>query len=229
MWSGDWRLDATALLLVLGLDFVTHQPPPALRPVVWMGRMIAWMEMRSPGGGRRAAASVVGLAIALLVPLAFGGAAWLVAAALREAGPIVYVAGVAVLLKTTFAVKELGRAATRTQDAMETGDTLGARRSLRSLASRDARTLTPPLVAMAAIESVAGNTTDSFVGPWLAFAVFGLPGAFAYRAINTLDSMIGYRGRYEYLGKASARLDEVAAALGASLDVDALLDVALSG
>ena len=85
----------------------------------------------------------------------------------------------------------------------------GARRSLRSLVSRDARTLAPPLVAMAAIESVAENTTDSFVGPWLAFALLGLPGAFAYRAVNTLDSMIGYRGRYEYLGKASARLDDL--------------------
>ena len=63
---------------------------------------------------------------------------------------------------------------------------------------------------MAAIESAAENTTDSYVGPWLAFALFGLPGAVAYRALNTLDSMIGYRGRYEHLGKASARLDDLA-------------------
>ena len=75
--------------------------------------------------------------------------------------------------------------------------------------SRDTRTLAPPLVAMAAIESVAENTTESFVGPWMAFALFGLPGAFACRAINTLDSMIGYRGRYEHLGKAAARLDDL--------------------
>ena len=62
---------------------------------------------------------------------------------------------------------------------------------------------------MAAIESAAENTTDSYVGPWLAFALFGLPGAVAC-ALNTLDSMIGYRGRYEHLGKASARLDDLA-------------------
>ena len=80
--------------------------------------------------------------------------------------------------------------------------------SLRSLVSRDARALTGPQVAMAAIESAAENTTDSYVGPWLAFALFGLPGAVAYRALNTLDSMIGYSGRYEHLGKASARLDD---------------------
>ena len=83
-----------------------------------------------------------------------------------------------------------------------------ARYSLRSLVSRDAGALSEPLVAAAAIESVAENTTDSFIAPWLAFALLGLPGAFAYRAVNTLDSMIGYRGKYEYLGKASARLDD---------------------
>ena len=54
------------------------------------------------------------------------------------------------------------------------------------------------------------RTRPTDVGPWLAFALFGLPGAVAYRALNTLDSMIGYRGRYEHLGKASARLDDLA-------------------
>lgn len=81
--------------------------------------------------------------------------------------------------------------------------------SLRNLVSRDSGFLTPPLVASAAIESVAENTTDSYVGPWLAFAVLGVPGAIAYRAVNTLDSMLGYRGDYEYLGKAAARLDDL--------------------
>ena len=83
-----------------------------------------------------------------------------------------------------------------------------ARYELRSLVSRDAAALDQSLASAAAIESVAENTTDSYIGPWLAFALLGLPGAFAFRAVNTLDSMIGYRGRYEYLGKASARLDD---------------------
>ena len=147
--------------------------------------------------------------MAVIVPVAAGGLAWLAAAGLREVGSIAYVAAASVLLSTTFAVKELRRAANRTRSAMESGNEAGARQSLGSLVSRDTRTLGPPLVAMAAIESVAENTTDSFVGPWLAFALFGLPGAFAYRAINTLDSMIGYRGRYEHLGKAGARLDDL--------------------
>jgi adenosylcobinamide-phosphate synthase len=61
----------------------------------------------------------------------------------------------------------------------------------------------------ATIESVAENASDSFVAPLFYYALFGVPGAIAYRAVNTLDAMIGYHGRYEYLGKASARLDDV--------------------
>ena len=98
-----------------------------------------------------------------------------------------------------------------------------ARYSLRGLVSRDAEDLTEPLVAAAAIESVAENTTDSFIAPWLAFALLGLPGAFAYRAVNTLDSMIGYRGEYEYLGKVSARLDDLLNLIPARLSAGLLL------
>jgi adenosylcobinamide-phosphate synthase len=65
------------------------------------------------------------------------------------------------------------------------------------------------LVAAAAVESLAENLGDSVVAPLCYYAIGGLPGAVAYRAVNTLDSMIGYRGRYEWLGKAGARLDDV--------------------
>ena len=209
MWSGDWRIEAAILLGALGLDLVAGEPPERLHPVVWMGKVVAWLDGWSPGAGRKVASLAAGIGMAAFVPALFGGAAWLVASLLRKAGSVPYLVIGAVLLSTTFAVRELGRAATRTRSDLESGDGEGARRSLRNLVSRDTKALTPALVAMAAIESVAENTTDSFVGPWLAFALFGLPGAFAYRAINTLDSMIGYRGRYEHLGKASARLDDL--------------------
>ena len=64
-------------------------------------------------------------------------------------------------------------------------------------------------MAAAAIESTAENSCDSIVAPFFYYVSFGLPGALAYRAVNTLDAMIGYRGRFEHLGKASARLDDL--------------------
>jgi adenosylcobinamide-phosphate synthase len=73
------------------------------------------------------------------------------------------------------------------------------------------------------VESVAENASDSFVAPLFYYAVLGLPGAVAYRAVNTLDAMIGYHGRYEYLGKASARLDDALNFIPARLTAALLL------
>ena len=221
-WHANWQTDAGMLLLALALDLALPEPPSAVHPVVWMGKATAALERLARGRGNRAAL-VIGAGIALAVPLAFGGAAWLAMVGLRQLGELPYLIGGAVLLKTTFAARGLARAASDTQRAVASGESDAARRSLRSLVSRDADALTMPLAAAAAIESVAENTTDSFIAPWLAFALLGLPGAFAYRALNTLDSMIGYRGRYEYLGKASARLDDVANLLPARIAALALL------
>ncbi len=208
-WHTNWHLDAGVLLLAIILDLVLPEPPNAVHPVAWMGKAIAALERLADGRGKTAAL-IIGAGIAVGLPIVVGSVAWLATAGLRELGSLPYLIGGAILLKTTFSVRGLAAAASETQRAIEADAVSAARQSLRSLVSRDAGTLSKPLVAAAAIESVAENTADSYIAPWLAFALFGLPGAFAYRAINTLDSMIGYRGRYEYLGKASARLDDFA-------------------
>ena len=209
VWPGEWYLDAGALLIALAVDLALRELPSVLHPVVWMGKLVSLLERVGPPVESKVAALVWGGFMAVFVPVLAGGLAWLAANGLRELGPIPYLLGVAVLLSTTFAVKGLAQAAKTVQDAMDEGSMGEARYELRSLVSRDSATLDQSLASAAAIESVAENTTDSYIGPWLAFALLGLPGAFAFRAVNTLDSMIGYRGRYEYLGKASARLDDV--------------------
>ena len=207
-WHPDWYINAGVLLLALALDIALPELPNAIHPVVWMGKAISALERLAAGLGNTML-FLVGVFMAVSVPVLFGGVVWLAAIGLREIGDIPYLIGCAILLKTTFAVRGLGRAARDTQRSIESADISDARQSLRSLVSRDAAALSEPLVAAAAIESVSENTTDSFIAPWIAFALLGLPGAFAYRAVNTLDSMIGYRGKYEYLGKASARIDDV--------------------
>ena len=209
LFPGEWYLDAGALVLALVLDLALRELPNRLHPVVWMGRTVSWMERMGPSPESRMLALGWGAVMAVAVPALFGGVAWVAANGLRELGPVPYLAGATVLLSTTFAVKGLAQAANGIRDAMDEGSIDDARYGLRSLVSRDAGSLDRSLASAAAIESVAENTTDSYIGPWLAFALLGLPGAFAYRAVNTLDSMIGYRGKYEYLGKASARLDDV--------------------
>ena len=228
-WHPDWQFNVAVLLIALALDILLPEPPSAVHPVVWMGKVISALERLAARAGNTAA-FLLGALMAVAVPALFAAAAWLAVIALFALGDIPFLVGAAVLLKTTFAVRGLASAARETQRSIEDSDIHLARHSLRGLVSRDAAELSEPLVAAAAIESVAENTTDSFIAPWLAFALLGLPGAFAYRAVNTLDSMVGYRGRYEYLGKASARLDDalnfVPARIAAAL---LLLAGALSG
>jgi adenosylcobinamide-phosphate synthase len=114
-----------------------------------------------------------------------------------------------VLFKTMFSWRTLHQAGERVRQPLAAGDLDGAREGLRWLVSRDTAGLDAPLLAAAAIESLAENASDSVTAPLLAYALLGLPGACAYRAVNTLDAMVGYRGRYEYLGKVPARLDDL--------------------
>ena len=220
-WWDGLTLDALALLLAVGLDRLLPEPPAGIHPVVWMGRAISAMERAAPK--RPLPAFLFGCVIVAALVAVSTALAWLATAALHSIHPLAYVVGSAILLRTTFTARGLSSAAKHTRQALGEGRLDDARTSLRSLVSRDPTTLTASLVAASAIESVAENTTDSFIAPWLAFALFGVPGAVAYRAVNTLDSMIGIRGRYEYLGKAAARLDDAVNLVPARLSALLLL------
>ena len=199
----------------LTLDWLTGDPPNAWHPVAWLGRLIGWLSGRAPTSGKMrqlgSGALIVAAASGVMTLPAWALSRWTSSA---MAGPtrlprvVGFVAEV-LSLKATFALRGLLRAGEQVQQDLERRDLPDARRSLRSLVSRDTSGLTGEQVAAAAVESVAENLTDSVVAPLLAYAVFGLPGAACYRAVNTCDAMIGYHGRYEYLGKVAARLDDV--------------------
>jgi adenosylcobinamide-phosphate synthase len=147
--------------------------------------------------------------MALAGPLVFGVGALAVTHALAPLLLLRIVVEI-YLLKSALSVRMLGQAATAVARALAEHDYTRARFGLRSLVSRDTALLDEPLMAAAAVESVAENASDSLVAPLLFFAVGGVPAALAYRACNTLDSMIGYHGDTEWLGKAAARLDDAA-------------------
>ncbi|MDE2823827.1 MAG: adenosylcobinamide-phosphate synthase CbiB, partial [Chloroflexota bacterium] len=220
-WSDAFVLNALVLLLAVALDLLLPEPPAIVHPVVWMGKAISAFERVAPAGP--VAGLFFGCAVVIVIVGISGGIAWLAMTALGAVGPVAYVIGGVVMLRISFTVRGLVSAAGRTRRALEGGHLDEAKESLQSLVSRDAEDLSASLVAAAAIESVAENTTDSFIAPWLAFAVFGVPGAVAFRAINTLDSMLGTRGRYEYFGKTAARLDDVVNMIPARLSALLLL------
>jgi adenosylcobinamide-phosphate synthase len=106
--------------------------------------------------------------------------------------------------------RSLAREASAMADLLERGDLPGARLRLSHLAGRDPSALDLVGLARASVESVAENTSDAVVAPLLWGAVAGLPGLVGYRAVNTLDAMIGHRTpRHERFGWAAARLDDV--------------------
>lgn len=212
---------ALALVLALVWDLALGEPPARFHPVVWMGRAIGALARMAPRGRPRLG-MVYGAVLALAVPAAVAAAGTALLEALEEL-PAVRLLVEAFLLKSCFALRALGAAAFDVRDALARDDLANARRSLASLVSRDASALDRDEVVGAAIESVAENASDSFVAPLLAYLALGLPGALFYRAVNTLDAMIGYHGRWEHVGKAAARLDDVLNLLPARLTAMLLL------
>ena len=205
MWPGYEELAVLAVAVVL--DMTLGEPPSWAHPTVWMGRMTSLLERLAPRLGL--AGLLAGALIALALAACWGAAAWFAAYGLKSLHTAAYILVGGLLLKSTFSVRMLHREATEVKTLLDQDDLPAVRRQMPSLVSRDPSQLTQEQAGAAAVESVSENMSDSFIGPWLAFALFGLPGAFAYRAINTLDSMIGYHGVYEYLGKAPARLDDL--------------------
>jgi len=200
--------------------------PSALHPVAWFGKLAQVGIAHAPLARARSAFGA-GLVLALGLPaLACAlvlGALWLSARA--HAG--LSLALQALVLYACVCLYGLLDAARELDRALDEG-LPAARARLSWLCSRDAAQLEEPDLVNGAIESLAENLSDSVVAPLFYLACFGLPGAVAYRAINTLDAMIGYRGRYEWLGKAAARLDDVANLLPARLTALLLWLAALS-
>ena len=220
----DWRLALATVLLAAFFDVTVGEPPNALHPVVWMGRLIGALMGRRPRGRPRAEFAY-GVFIVLVTAGSAAAAGLLLTVGLRylpwwAALPIG--AGV---LKTAFSLRGLVRAGHDVQRALA-GDSDAARARLSALVSRSPD-LDPPQIVSATVESLAENLTDSVVSPLLLFALLGLPGALAYRAVNTMDAMIGYRDEREYVGKAAARTDD--AANWVPTRIAALLIVAVAG
>jgi len=200
------------IILVLAIAFlidsVAGEPPNAIHPVALMGRLISFLAGRCSGRSSRVQLAC-GFGITVLTVAAFAVPAYFLLAYLEHISTVAYIAIGAVLLKSTFSLRQLRRVALDIKGLLEKQSLDRARSALRAMVSRDTSSLPRPLLVSAAVESTAESSCDSFVAPLFFFLIFGVPGAIAYRCINTLDSMIGYHGKFEYLGRFPSRLDDV--------------------
>jgi adenosylcobinamide-phosphate synthase len=203
----DWLLALATVLLAGLIDATLGEPPAWLHPVVWMGQLIGALERRRPRS-RPGAEFAYGVLIVLVTAGAAFAAGLLLTLVLDRLPWWLALPLGACALKTTFSLRGLVRAGRDVRRALAAG-TEAARAQLAALVSRSPD-LDPPLIVSATVESLAENLTDSVVSPLLYYALFGLPGALAYRAINTMDAMLGDRDEREYVGKAAARSDDAA-------------------
>ena len=229
MKNTAWIEKLSILLLAVLIDRALGEPPAGIHPVIAIGKMIAALERKAPWTAKRGALVYGGWLSAVTV-----AATWSVSVVTDHwIGRLPVLPRVlvrATLLKPTFAARALFAAVEQVRLPLERGELDQARTALQSLVSRETGALDTSLVAAAAIESLAENTSDSIVAPLLAYLVGGVPGAYMYRAANTLDAMIGYRGRYEYLGKCAAGLDDLLNLIPARLTaVLLILGAALNG
>jgi adenosylcobinamide-phosphate synthase len=218
-----------ALLAALAVDLAFGDPPNRWHPVAWIGTLIGCGRRRLARGGP-GPLLVTGGATTLAAAGIAGLAGWCVARATARLG----IAGVlleALALKATLSVRGLLTATRAVHAELVAGDVAAARRTVsRHLVSRPTTELDAAELSSATIESAAENLTDALVAPLLSYVVFGLPGAFVYRAVNTADAMIGYRdGVLEHFGKIAARADDVLNLVPAPLAAGAIAVAAPAG
>ena len=187
------------ILIVVGavaLDFAFGDPKNKFHPTAWVGRIIAKLVplAKSPSptaeriGGVFVTLAASGLVIILLLPFD------LLAKNITDTlSAIIVVLAGSILLKTTIAIKGLQRHGEQVMESLSKNNLEEARSRLSLLVKRSTKDLDRNHIASGVLESTSENIVDGITGPLFYFGIFGLVGAFVYRTINTIDSMIGYR------------------------------------
>ncbi len=193
---------ALILCLALLLDGLLGEPAwlwsRIPHPAVLIGRLVALLDARLNRGAHRRLRGVAAVAVLALAALTVGYG-------LRALGPLAELLGAAILLAQRSLVQHLRAVADGLRRSLPEG-----RAAVARIVSRDTSAMDAPQVARAAIESGAENFSDGVIAPAFWFLIGGLPGMLLYKAINTADSMIGYRTpRYTDFGWATARLDDL--------------------
>lgn len=198
------------LLLAVILDLILGEPPAALHPVVWIGKLIGFLKSKAPASHRRLYGILMALAVILFAVLL---ATCVVLIAHHKYVP--YAGGIliqAFFLKATFAIRCMVAPAKEIQEKLDQ-DTETVRKELMTYVSRDTSQLSRSQIISAVVESISENYVDALLTPIFFYAVFGplgLPAAYLFKAASTLDSMVGYKNeKYIKLGWFSAKSDDI--------------------
>ena len=209
------------LLIGWILDLRYGDPERLPHPVVWFGKAISWCERRwNHGNYRTLSGAIVSI---LLVGLIFTVTKLLVDCLPFGISVIVQTLLIFYCLAGTTLIREVRAVFVAADRSLDDG-----RRQVSRIVGRDTAKLTKEEVHAAALETLAENLSDGVVAPLFWYILLGVPGMMAYKMVNTLDSMIGYRtSRYRFFGRFAARLDDVANYIPARLTALLMCLVAL--
>ena len=200
--------DSLTIFLALLLDLIVGDPHGMPHPVVAIGRLISVLDR----GLRRdwLHERVAGVLLLFLVVTCAAGATWLFLKIMTALVPLAGWLAAVIVSSTCLAARSLHSESSRVASALLTGDLPAARRYLSYIVGRDTDNLDEPEIWRAVIETVAENTSDGIIAPLFWLTIGGPVAAMAYKAVSTLDSMVGYRNqRYLQMGWASARMDDL--------------------
>lgn len=200
------------LLLAVLFDIIFGEPPAFLHPVVWMGKLVNLFVSGAPLHRRKL--------YGFLMVLFCVGLSILTGIAISRGAGLPGLIISAYFLKSCFSIRMLLVSALGIRKDLDSGRIEKVRSDLKTFVGRDTSGLNESQSASAVIESLAESFVDGVLSPLLYYLIFGLPGALAYRMINTLDSMVGYKKEpFIELGFAAARMDDIANWLPARLSL----------
>ncbi len=221
----------TLLSVIAGflIDCAVGDPSRLPHPVVLIGKLISLSERGLRGAfpktdrGELAAGTVM----AILVPVLSAGVSFGILFGLWKLSPWAYFAMSSIMCWQCFAARCLAKEANKVVKALETDGLEAGRRQVGMLVGRDTNELTEEQVLKATVETVAENASDGVIAPMFYMVLFGAVGGFFYKAINTMDSMVGYKNdRYLYFGRAAAKLDDAANLIPSRMSALAMIAVA---
>jgi len=214
MISMDWYILPLAFLL----DLVLGDPPNFPHPIRWMGNAISVLEPLFRKG--RLHRVVGGAAFTGMLVIGTFILTYLILMSAQLIHPVLKAVLEILIIYYAISVRSLAQAATAVYDALQNADLSDARKKVSHIVGRDTESMDADGITGGAVESVAENLVDGVISPLFFACIGGAPLAMAFKMINTLDSMIGYKNeKYEKFGKFAARLDDMANYLPARLSV----------
>ena len=231
MFAIDSSLLSDSLLifsLAFLIDLVFGEVPDRIHPTLWIGNVTHYFKSKLKNENSRVE-KINGVILCLVIIALFVVPVYFMLFWVREfLGWLPYIVASAIVLNTTFAIKCMKQYTLPVADAVEKGDYNRAKQLLPFIVRRNPNELTKRHIISAAVETIAEGTTDGITSPFFYFALFGVPGAVAFRVVNTLDSMVGYKDLdHINIGWFSAKMDTIANYIPARLTAILMILAAL--